>query len=141
MKRLKSVEPDYVIDTPDGQFEAVSLEQLAGAMVQAANVLDFSGGVIEVAVGRRPTGTPGEFFTARAVIQWKDRLGERAASPEAPDPVAQPLQEPEAKPKQFEVVPPGSGAVEEPVPSGPDGLDPATLQDEDTDSISASMAG
>lgn len=75
--RRWQVHPDVAIPTLQGEVEAVSRETLVEAVLDGIALLDRSGGVLTIVVGRQPTDLPGEMVTTGAVCEWKDRTDAR----------------------------------------------------------------
>src|ERR1019366_1505169 len=70
------------MQTPLGDINVVSQDALVKALVDAAVVLDMSGGVLMVQLGRVPTGIENEMVTSGALVTWMDR-GDARPQPEA----------------------------------------------------------
>ncbi len=108
----------------------VDRNEVVAAFMDGEAMLWRGGGVLTVLPHRVPTDLPGEMVTVAVVFEWKDRTDARSqpevASPQpaavAPAPV---VEEPAAVEVPVLV---GAGGI-------PDGLDPATLEDEDLSSI------
>lgn len=120
--------PDQVLTTPEGdQIAVVSRDAQVEAVMDAIALCDRSGGGFTVVYGRRPTQMPGEALTTGIVVMWNNRTDAPKLQPEhrvdvLPD----------------EEGPQPVGVVEEEVFDGdgePDGLDPSTLEEEDTSAI------
>lgn len=123
---------------------AVEREDLIGALLDAAAILDRIGGVISVVQERRPTGAPGEMRSVVTVVEWKDRTDAKpqpeetvavapAVDPTEPEPMPEPDGETGGEVAEPRAWTPFDGTPE-PDPIG-DGLDPATLEDEDLSSV------
>jgi hypothetical protein len=82
-RRAKIVRPDSEVPGigPDGEdvmIPQVSVQALAAAVLEGVQVVNFSGGVLEVIVSRVPTGFPEERVTSAAIVRWKDRTDARS---------------------------------------------------------------
>jgi hypothetical protein len=124
-----------------GEVAYVSRQAMQEATLDAEAVVARIGGHFSVSTDRHPTGFPGEMVTTAAAFEWRDRTDAKE-QPEQAAPVATPV-EPMKHAQQFEYE---QGAVDEAdvveteAPtvirdSIDDGLDPATLEEEDFDSV------
>lgn len=84
-QRIWRIAPDHLIDTPEGQIEAVSQDALIKGVVDGVVAMQRIGGVLMVMQGRARTGIPGEMVTTEALVTWQDRAVTR---PQAEEPVA-----------------------------------------------------
>jgi len=153
MIRRWHVEPDMEVQTADGDVLAISREALIMAAADACVMADRAGGGFSMWFDRFPTGLPGEMVTTGAIVEWRDRTDAKAA-PErtsgqpqrvdlsesisalqpgtaAPSPISEPRQTyeppPEDDPTQYK-----GGELRDDVG---DGLDPATLEEEDESAL------
>lgn len=128
MVRRRRLFPDATIETATyGPVDFVSDEAYLQAVLAAAQTQALAGGVLTVVVHRHPTDLPQEMVTTSAVIEWKDRTDAKSH----PEPTTDPTPA---------VVPEEPVEVREPVAVGAvddigDGLDEATLPDEDLASV------
>jgi len=127
----------------DPETGVVERGALLDALVDAAAILDRIGGVLSVVQERRPTGAPGEMRSVVVAIEWKDRTDAKP-QPETPTQVVAqpptPLPDVETEPggeTGGEVTPemhdPGAGLPDH--DDIGDGLDEATLEEEDLSSL------
>lgn len=139
--RRWQVHPDIQVNTHEfGPVFAVSREALIEAVMDGVSLLDRSGGVLTVLVGRHPTDLPAEMLTTGAVCEWKDRSDARPQQEQQISVVAappQPQPEPsyEAKAGTDPVLEATEAVVEVTGDGISDGLDPTTLEEEDVSSV------
>lgn len=130
MVRRRQVLPDTAVYTQTyGEIPVVSDEAWITAVVEAAQVQAFSGGVVTTLVHRHPTDLEGEMVTTHGVIEWKDRTDAKA-QPEAHSVMAEPAPEPEPVVEE-----PSDEEPQEPLAESPDGFDHSRLDEEDVAAI------
>lgn len=140
------VTPDQALELSDGDvIPMVSRDKLVEAVLDGVSFLDRSGGVLTIIVGREPTDLQGEAVTTNAVVEWKD--GPRA-KPQAEAPVTTlPTMEPVAPAVPAVTAATAAEAITPAEADGltearaahvddiGDGLDTATLEEEDASSL------
>lgn len=151
-ERIWRVHPDVQVPIDGEWVDAVSRQSLVEGILDGVVMLDRSGGVLTVIVGRTPTELPGEMVTTGAIVQWKNRTDatpqpERATTvpvhsaglfdrtePDAP--VADlPASDEVAEPAQGLDLEVGMEAYDPPAEPSPDGLDYDALPEEDLSDI------
>jgi hypothetical protein len=145
MIRRWHVEPDMEVQTADGDVLAISREALIMAAADACVMADRAGGGFSMWFDRFPTGLPGEMVTTGAIVEWRDRTDAKAA-PERQS--GQPQRAEEPAPLSSVNVPMQAYTNEPPPEDDPtqyhggelrddigDGLDPATLEEEDESAL------
>lgn len=145
------IHPDVQFPVAGEMTAVVSRDALVEGILDGVAMLDRSGGVLTVIVGRTPTELEGEMVTTGAVVEWKNR-SDAKPQPEQPShvPVVSaglfeptepeetvekqtiPYEEPTMRDLDEQAV--AEALAAEPEPS-PDGLDYNTLPDEDVSDI------
>jgi hypothetical protein len=117
--RRWQVRPDVGVPVDDGMIGAVSRESFVDAVLDGVAMLDRSGGMLQIVVGREPTDLPGEMVTNGVVIEWRDRTDAKAAPEQPTEVIARedPDPEPEVLEEQLKVEIESDGP-ELPVPEG-----------------------
>ena len=139
--RRRVLRPDTVLNTDSyGPIPVVSDDAFLGAVLQAAQVQILAGGYLSSAVQRHPTDAEHEMVTVGAVIEWRDRTDarpqpERAAPLPAQTAAPEPAPEPEPSMRDED----DAAVAAELDDRINDGLDPASLEDEDLESIPAQL--
>lgn len=122
---------------PNG-MGVVDRNEFVQALMDGEAMLHRAGGVLTVIVGRAPTELDGEMVTTGAIFEWKDRTDARAQPEPAADVLAStptppaPAADPEA------AAPADAPGVAE-AAAADDGLDEASLPEEDTSSIEPAL--
>jgi hypothetical protein len=130
--RTRTVYPDTVINTPRGQIAVVSENAYLDAVAGAAQMQQFSGGILTIQVSREPTGVDHERVTTAALITWQDRTDARPQ----PERAAQVVEPPQAiEPSLFERTETEETTAHAAADSIGDGLDLATLEEEDLSAV------
>lgn len=138
MIRRWQVQPDQMFVTRDGdEIPVVSRGAFVEAVLDAVSLVDRAGGGFSVVAGRMRTGMEGEMVTTGLVVEWRDRTD---AKPAPEQPAAVPDLSAAHDIAQHGVEPPaGDDPTQyrggEPVDDIGDGLDPATLAEEDESSV------
>lgn len=138
------VSPDVQVPINGEWVDMVSREALVQGVLDGVAMLDRSGGVLTVIVGRQPTELEGEMVTTGAIVEWKNRT-DAAPQPEQSSSVpvhgAGLFASTEPTPEQ-EIAEQLAGETEivvepatAPAEESPDGLDYSTLPDEDLSDI------
>lgn len=133
------VHPDIQVPVNGEWLDVVSREALVHGILDGVAMLDRTGGVLTVIVGRAATELDGEMVTTGAVVEHKNRSD---AKPQPEEPFEVPVHsaglfertEPETVDEPDTITLDGEPVVVSAEPS-PDGLDYATLPDEDLSDI------
>lgn len=151
-ERIWRVHPDVQVPIDGEWVDAVSRQSLVEGILDGVVMLDRSGGVLTVIVGRTPTELPGEMVTTGAIVQWKNRTD---ATPQPEQATTVPVHsaglfdrtEPDTPvadlPASDEVAESAQGldpevgmeAYDPPAEPSPDGLDYDALPEEDLSDI------
>lgn len=144
-ERIWRVHPDVQVPIDGEWVDAVSRQSLIEGVLDGVVMLDRSGGVLTVIVGRTPTELPGEMVTTGAIVQWKNRTD---ATPQPEQTTTVPVHsaglfertEPETvdEPEHFDepdTITLDGEPVAVTVEPSPDGLDYAKLPEEDLSDI------
>lgn len=131
----------WAVRAPDG--EEVDRNAVVAAIMDGESILWRAGGVLTILPYRQPTDIPSEMVTTAVLIEWKDRTDAKPQPEVAQAPAAAPApgRQLPADATLNDVTEAAIANIAEPIGSDgvPDGLDPATLEEEDLSSVTGAV--